>query len=214
MTKKQSNWRVTDTTGMTGEQVAELVAKESKPKKAPTKKAKKPAAPKPPAEPKPEKKLHGRPTKRTPEIEEEIFERMSQGETLREICRSEHMPHYSVVYDWKHQDKDFSQRFATARDKGHEVISEECMEIADNARNDWMEKHGGDGDVIGYQLNGEHVQRSKLRIETRLKLLAIWNSAKFGGKLDVNHGVQPDNPLAKLFEQVAGNAIRPKDDTK
>jgi hypothetical protein len=124
------------------------------------------------------------------------------------------MPSYGAVYDWRETDAEFSSRLARARDKGEEAIALDCLAIADNARNDWMEKHGGDGDVIGYQLNGEHVQRSKLRIETRLKLLKIWNPAKYGEKMDVNHGVQPDNPLAKLFEQVAGNAIRPKDDTK
>lgn len=34
-------------------------------------------------------------------------------------------------------------------------------------------------------LNTEHVQRSKLRIETRLKLLSKWFPKKYGDKLDV-----------------------------
>lgn len=159
-----------------------------------------------------EKKPKGRPTKRTAEIEDEILMRIGHGETLREICRDDHMPSYGAVYDWAEKDQDFSSRLACAREKGEEAIAQECIEIADDARNDWMEKHDKDGMAVGYTVNGEHVQRSKLRIETRLKLLAIWNPRKYGNKVDVNHGVQPDNPLAKLYEQIAGSPLRPSDD--
>ena len=36
---------------------------------------------------------------------------------------------------------------------------------------------------FGPRVNAEHIQRSKLRIETRLKLLAKWNPKKYGDKL-------------------------------
>lgn len=152
----------------------------------------------------------GRPSKFTPETAEEICQRLSDGEPLRQICRDEHMPNWSTVYDWMAVHKEFSQRIAHAREKGEEAIAQECLDIADNATNDWMETQGGNGAEL-YKLNGEHIQRSKLRIETRLKLLAKWNPRKWGEKVDLNHGVQPENPLAKLFEQVAGSPLRPKD---
>lgn len=177
--------------------------------------AKKPATKKPDTKAKaekPPKKPQGRPSKRTQAIEDEIFRRIGEGETLRAICRDEHMPSYGAVYDWAEADKDFSSRLAHARDKGEEAIAQECIEIADDGTNDWMEKHGKDGEFIGYQINGEHVQRSKLRIETRLKLLAVWNPKKYGNKVDVSHGLQPDNPLAKLYEQMAGTPLRPDGD--
>jgi hypothetical protein len=44
------------------------------------------------------------------------------------------------------------------------------------------------------QLDREHVQRSKLRIETRLKLLAKWNPKKWGDRLQV--AGDAENPLA------------------
>ena len=158
-----------------------------------------------PAEP---KRPRGRPSSYTPELANEIIQRISKGEPLRQICRDEHMPHWTVVYDWQEANKEFSLRIAHARELGEEAIAQECLEIADNATNDWMEKQGKDGTEL-YQLNGEHIQRSKLRIETRLKLLAKWNPRKWGEKVDLNHGVQPDNPLAKLLEQVQGTPMRP-----
>ena len=103
------------------------------------------------------------------------------------------MPHWSAVYGWMEADKEFSHRIARARENGEEVIAQECLEIADNAKNDWMEANGQD--AVAYRLNGEHVQRSKLRIETRLKLLAKWNPKKWGEKVDLNHGGQECNPV-------------------
>lgn len=150
-------------------------------------------------------KPRGRPSKFTPEIADEICARLAEGEPLRQICRDPHMPNWSTVYDWMDSDKAFSQRIARARERGEEAIAAECLDIADHAKNDWMEANGQDSE--GYRLNGEHIQRSKLRIETRLKLLAKWNPKKWGEKVDLNHGVQPDNPLASLVQRVAGTGL-------
>ena len=152
------------------------------------------------------KRPTGRPSKYTPELVAEIVLRISKGEPLRQICRDEHMPNWSVVYDWQNARPELSQRIAHARELGEEAIAQECLEIADNATNDWMEVNGREGETA-YKLNGEHVQRSKLRIETRLKLLAKWNPRKWGEKVDLNHGVQPENPLASLLQRIAGHGL-------
>lgn len=151
------------------------------------------------------KAKRGRPSKFTPELADEIVLRISNGEPLREICRDEHMPAWRTFYDWQEADKAFSARIARARELGEEAIAQECLAIADTAKNDWMETHGQDD--VGYKLNGEHIQRSKLRIETRLKLLAKWNPRKWGEKVDLNHGVQPENPLANLVQRIAGSGL-------
>lgn len=148
----------------------------------------------------------GRPSKFTPEIADQICRRLAEGEPLRQICRDENMPAWRTIYDWLLNDKDFSARIAHARELGEEAIAQECLDIADNATNDWMETYGRDGAEL-YKLNGEHIQRSKLRIETRLKLLAKWNPRKWGEKVDLNHGVQPENPLASLVQRIAGSGL-------
>lgn len=152
------------------------------------------------------KRKRGRPSRYTEELAAEIISRIAQGETLRAICREDPMPSWNTVYAWRESVPGFSERLARARDDGEEAIAQECMDIADDATNDWMLTHGKD-DAELYKLNGEHVQRSKLRIETRLKLLAIWNPKKWGAKVDLNHGVQPENPLATLLGRVAGTGL-------
>lgn len=122
-----------------------------------------------------------------------ICDRIADGETLRQICRDTGMPNWRTFYDWLEGDDKLgenglglSARFARAREAGFDKIAEETLEIADDGTNDWMEKQDKDGGNAGYVLNGEHVQRSKLRIETRLKLLAKWSPKKYGDKVELS----------------------------
>lgn len=137
---------------------------------------KKPAAP---------KKKMGRPKAEKPMFDshkDAIVEWVSKGKTIRDYCRQEGAPCFWTVYKMRNEDESFHTRLAHARIIGSNAIAEECLDIADNATNDWMEQLNEDEIPVGYKLNGEHVQRSKLRIETRLKLLACWNRSEYGSK--------------------------------
>jgi hypothetical protein len=126
-------------------------------------------------------------------VKDAICERIANGEPLRAICREDGMPSWVTVYDWINKDESFALRFARARDLGADAIAESTLEIADDATNDWMERLDKDDVPVGYQVNGDHIQRSKLRIETRLKLLAKWNPKKYGERLAL--AGDPSSPL-------------------
>ena len=128
---------------------------------------------------KPTKRKQGRPGKFTAAIADEICGRISGGETLSSICRDAHMPDRSVVYDWMEREAGFSQRIARARELGFDAIADEIIEICDNANDDWVKADDG-GD---YAINVEHIQRSKLRVESRLKLLAKWCPSRYGERM-------------------------------
>jgi hypothetical protein len=144
-----------------------------------------------------------RPSKKTPEIVDEIMESIADGVPLREICRREGMPNWRTVYDWLEADEELAARFARARDIGFDAIAEETLEIADDGTNDWTERKRQDGSTDTV-LDSEHVQRSKLRIETRLKLLAKWSPKKYGDKQTVEVG-NKDGEALKV-ESNADNA--------
>lgn len=150
-----------------------------------TTKAKKPRKTAAPAEARPS----GRPSTFTREIADQICDRLADGEPLRQICRDEAMPAWRTVYDWKAAHEDFAARIAHARDAGFDAIAEQCLDIADDTASDTIEGEHGD------RPNTEWISRSKLRVETRLKLLAKWDPKRYGDKVDVNHGGQGDNPL-------------------
>lgn len=134
-------------------------------------------------------------TWRTPEIAQTIIDGLSDGIPLRQLARL-HGFSKSAFYDWVNDDAEFAGRIARAREIGFDAIADEALEIADDATNDWMKRQRQDG-MDDDVLNSEHVQRSKLRIDTRLKLLAKWDPKRYGDKHLV--GSDPDNPLPQGF---------------
>jgi hypothetical protein len=117
-------------------------------------------------------------TIRTQELADILVAGVSDGIPLRELCRR-HSISKSEVYRWRADDAAFEGRFVRAREEGFDAIAEEAMEIADDGTNDWEKRNREDGSTEDV-LNHEHVQRSKLRIETRLKLLAKWDPKRYG----------------------------------
>ena len=121
----------------------------------------------------------GRPSTYNAETAARMCEQLANGIPLREICRQDGMPPWQTVYSWMERDASLVQAIARAREIGYDALAEECLNIADDASNDYVETEHGP------RLNAEHVQRSKLRIETRLKLLAKWNPKKYGERVQV-----------------------------
>jgi hypothetical protein len=133
----------------------------------------------------------GRPTLYTPELIEVIAERLSNGEPMAAICRDEGMPAYRTVKDWMDSKPEVSAAIACAREEGFDVIAAGTLEIADDSRNDYIERLADEGDerAAEARVNSEHIQRSKLRIETRLKLLAKWDPKRYGERIALEHDV-------------------------
>lgn len=155
------------------------------------------------------KKRRGRHSTYNETIATKICTLVSEGLSVRKVCEMEGMPSRYTVYKWISQYDDFANRYARAKTLGSEALADEILEIADDGTNDWMEKHDKNGEHIGWQLNGEHVQRSRLRVDTRKWLLAKLQPTKYGERVDMNHGLQPDNPIMSLIQQVSGNTLRP-----
>jgi hypothetical protein len=78
----------------------------------------------------------------------------------------------------------FSERYARAREIQALTIADELLDIADDGRNDWMQR-GGDDERGGWELNGEHIQRSRVRIDTRKWMLSKMLPKSYGDKAEV-----------------------------
>lgn len=132
--------------------------------------------------------MAGRPSTYSEEIAAKICSLIADGQSLRSICKADNMPASSTVFLWLASHKDFSEQYARARDAQAEALAEEILEISDDGTNDWMERKGEDGESLGWQLNGEHVQRSRLRVDARKWLASKLAPKKYGERLDVEHG--------------------------
>lgn len=122
---------------------------------------------------------------------------ISEGVPLRQICRRPDMPSKTAFYEWLDgtdlETDDPSApdvrsgrlaRYARARKLGYDALAEESLEIADDGTNDWVEREKEDG-RLDVEVDRDHIQRSKLRIETRLKLLAVWDPKRYGNMIKV-----------------------------
>ncbi len=65
----------------------------------------------------------------TQEIAAEILLRISQGESLRSICRTEGFPEESSVRKRANMDEEFGSQYARARDAGMDARAERLLEI-------------------------------------------------------------------------------------
>lgn len=133
-----------------------------------------------------EKKPHGRPTLYTEEIEREVLERLSAGEALKQICRDDHMPHEATVRKWAREDvpEGFYTRYTRARNLGLDSMADETLDIAHDGSNDWMEREDEKGRVQ-ISLNGEHVQRSRLRVDTMKWYLSKMAPKRYGERVEL-----------------------------
>lgn len=125
----------------------------------------------------------GRPTTYSLELADAICERLANGESLRSVCRKEEFPAMSTVFKWLREIPEFSQQYVKAKEESADALVEDMLDIADDGTNDWMEQKNGDDEIIGWKLNGEHVQRSKLRVDVRKWAASKLKAKKYGDKI-------------------------------
>jgi hypothetical protein len=119
----------------------------------------------------------------TLEIEDEIFTRLARGEALVDICADDWLPGQTTVYKRLSSDVEFAKRYARAREVQADTLFDEILQIADDGRNDWMERKGQD--ALGYAENGEALRRSQLRIDARKWMAGKLRPKVYGEKLEL-----------------------------
>ena len=157
----------------------------------------------------------GRPTMYTDDLAVEICQRLIEGETLKSICSSEHMPQCGTVFRWladeKH--KTFSDMYAHAREAQMEAMAEEILEIADDSAGDELVDKDGNA-----RANSEYIQRAKLRVDTRKWIMSKIAPRKYGEKQTVDQNVTmkdevTDTEAARRVALLLDNQEVKEDDT-
>jgi hypothetical protein len=152
-----------------------------------TKTQEKTAAKKKPADPTKPKSKGGRPKKRTDseiaEIQKEICNRIATtSKSLRQICQDmikdyDKMPCYRDVVKMLAEDKEFSPLYAQAKLRQADLLFDEIIEISDD-----------DGLDLGFTeegkafVNHEHINRSRLRVDSRKFYIAKILPKKYSEK--------------------------------
>jgi hypothetical protein len=95
-------------------------------------------------------------------------------------------------------DPAFSVAIARAREMGFDQIALDALAIADATEQDTVRTKDGE------RPDTEWISRSKLRVETRLKLLAKWDPKRYGEL--IKHGNADGSNLDIAAALAAGNA--------
>lgn len=149
----------------------------------------------------------GRPSTYSDDVADYILAEMVEGRSLRSICAKDAgkgVPTKKTVQNWLRTHPEFMERYRAAQLERAEGYIEEIMDIADDGSNDWMQAN--DPDNPGFKLNGEHIQRSRLRVDTRKWIAAKMHPNKFGEKISVG-GDATGSPIR--IETIAVRLVKP-----
>lgn len=103
------------------------------------------------------------------------------------------MPGKTTVLRWLRERDEFRVQYARAREDQADAFADEILEISDDGTNDTYKNEDG-LDL----LNHDHIQRSKLRVETRKWLMGKMAPKKYGDRLQLAN--DPDDPLLAMTD--------------
>ena len=115
----------------------------------------------------------GRPSIRSPQLGLKLCTLISEGLSLRAICKMEGMPSRTAVLEWLAADVEFAGQYARAREVQADFYLDEIIEIADASV--------GKAAAV--------VQAYRLRVDTRKWAMTKLAPKKYGEKLEHEHGV-------------------------
>lgn len=119
----------------------------------------------------------GRPTTYRESVGALICARLSEGETLTEICRTPGMPARQTVHQWRRRFPQFDDDYMRARADGMESMADELLTIADDDTGDLLP----DGSP-----NHANVGRARLMVDAR-KFLMSKLSPRYADKVEHQH---------------------------
>jgi hypothetical protein len=121
------------------------------------------------------------PTRLHPELAHEICRRLTEGETLKVICKGKGMPAASTVRLWVLDNLEgFADLYARARLVGYHTMADELVEISDREAQD-----------------AAAVNRDRLRVDTRKWLLSKALPKIYGDKLTAELTGKDGAPLVE-----------------
>ena len=105
---------------------------------------------------------------------------LAAGQSLRAFCLANKIG-YATVWDLLNPEGGDNSAYARAKAAGTHYMADECIDIADDSSGDvTVDAEGNE------RLNNEFVQRAKVRIDTRLRLIGKWNRRDYGDKVQLS----------------------------
>lgn len=130
----------------------------------------------------------GRPSDYNDALVDLFCERIATSE--RGVCRicdeDDDMPHEATIYRWLAKHPSFREKYARAKEMQALPIVERMRDVAADGRNDWMQRLAFKGANPSWEPCGEHINRSRLRVDTDKWLLSKLLPKQYGDRQQVD----------------------------
>ena len=126
----------------------------------------------------------GRPTNYNQTIASLICDRIAEGESLREIVKSEGMPDRVTVYRWLMAHEDFCNHYTRAREEQADTLADEIIAIADE-QPEVIAVLNKQGELIEHKLDNAFLQWQKNRMDARKWTAMKLKPKKYGDRMQV-----------------------------
>jgi hypothetical protein len=117
-----------------------------------------------------------------------MLERIADGESVKSICEEDGMPSQQTFYRWIRENAEQCEKYTRAKEFWADAQLEEIVNISDESTNDIIFNEQGKPII-----NGDAIQRARLRIDTRKWCMGRLNPKKYGDKMAV--GNADDKPF-------------------
>ena len=131
-------------------------------------------------------KTIGRPSTYSKTVGLQICARISSGESLAQVCQDDKFPGRATVFRWRQKNPEFDRAYLQAREMLYERWADDIIDIADDSSADMVEKTGRNGTVY-MAADNDHINRSRLMVESRKWLLSKLLPDQYGDQVAVEH---------------------------
>jgi hypothetical protein len=105
-----------------------------------------------------------RPSDFTQELADQICAQLSDGQSLRAVCRQESMPSATSVFNWLRSNRSFLEQYARAKEESADAMADDILDIADD--------------------KAEDAQSRRVRIDARKWIASKLKPKRYGDKVE------------------------------
>jgi hypothetical protein len=131
----------------------------------------------------------GRPTKFSPKLAAEICARLEKGESLKGICKDDHVPARETVNDWMRHNGIFGRMVARARQCQAHALADDALDLVDSAVND-------------PSANLTSIRASEIAAKMRMELAKCYDRDTFGDKSKVDISGRIEHSVGGILDAV------------
>ena len=129
----------------------------------------------------------GRPSLYSQELADRICDQLSDGRSLRSICLADDMPAKITILMWLRSKPEFQNQYARAKDESADALADEIIDISDDSTNDYVTRLNYNGPNPERVVDAEHINRSRLRVDTRKWIASKLKPKKYGDLTQLQH---------------------------